>query len=138
MPLRDRSKTFFQKFWFFTETLFGWNNFFGGDAFLRGDTFFKGELFFGWSTFFGWDTFFEGETISGRQSFERKRFFWKRDKYFMFINFPILKCAVSLQFLVLWNYCSKVIKIPYNLSQCGNYDVQEFFSRRFLFMRLLK
>ena len=45
----------------------------------------------------------------------------------MFIYFPILKCALSVHLLYYETVTQKLIKIPYNLSQSGNYDVREFF-----------
>ena len=44
--------------------------------------------------------------------------------------FAVSKCYETV--------AQKVIKIPYNLSQCGNHGVRGFFSRRFLFMRFHK
>ena len=91
------------------ETLFGWNNFFGGDAFLRVDTFLRGDVFFG------------GE-INTLCSF-----------IFQFLSAPFL-----YSFWCYETIAQKLIKNLYNLSQCGNYDVRECFSRRFSFMRFLK
>ena len=88
--------------------------------------------------FFGRDTFFEGETVFGRQFFERTVFFGGEINTLCSFTFQFWNLPFLYSFWCYETITQKLNKIPYNLSQCGNYDVRDFFSRRFLFMRFLK
>ena len=125
---------------FLMKTQFSGQNFFWKRHFF-GEIIFLGEMLFWGVTLFSDENYFSGKTLfSGETHFLReKRFLGVRySSGMVFFGGEInTLCLFTSQFWSVpclysfWCYktiTQKLNKIPYNLSQCGNYDVRQHFS----------